>query len=731
MKPANRRALDHALGLPHGYVSRDEPDYYDDDEESDLIRQPDVYGLARTLAQRLGATTLVDIGCGKAAKLLDISHGFDIIGVDFGDNIEFCRRAYPQHRWEELDLEHISQDWLGSIPSSSVVVCGDVIEHLRDPRPLLGLLRSATEAGMSAVVSTPDRALIYPDDRPGPPSLGAHVREWTCSEFRHLLLDHGIPLAAIGWTRPSIGTDEASTILAVAVPGLPVPDDRTPDVADGLISPVHRSPHDHIEHARRLGFDSIEITDAALVLRGLELSAGRAHRRPVHRAPLEVGSGGRGTYPFNLVAVDDVGEACDVDDCRRSVRRHLAISAIGTDPSSDIWADESRRWLLHREHVLSAGFDEANAIRSDLARQLEDSRTAAARTTADLRTQLDDANSTAEKITADLRAQLDDLRAVEADLRRTSAAVEAELRDRLGEAVAAAEEWRARHDEMQRVVEERRAQLTAEAEQRARTLPDTDRSNLSIPAPYAPRRAGSAAARRLAPRFAALLRRAASLPRLGRLQRAADDMAASAVPAHSVPAWLFDAEFYLRAFPPAATSGVSAVAHYDMVGWRLGLSPHPLFAAGWYLGNHPDVRTAGVDPLRHFVEVGWALGYDPHPLFSVSWYLEHSPDVAAAGMNPLEHYLVHGWQEARDPHPLFDSAGYLQRRADVAAAGMNPLVHYVVHGHRERTAPSAVFDPWFYLSRTPQSIESSLPQYWYYLEVGAYCGDVTFDAPTW
>jgi hypothetical protein len=724
MTTTSRRSLNRELCLPLAYVSRDHPDYYDDDDESDLIRQPDVYGLARILAQRLGASTLVDIGCGKATKLLQISDGFDTIGVDFGENIDFCRQAHPELRWEEIDLECISLEWLEGIPPTAVLICGDVIEHLLDPRPLLKLLRAATRAGMTVVMSTPDRSLIHPDGHLGPPALGAHVREWTCSEFRQLLIAHELPLAAIGWTRPSVGTDEASTILAIAVPNLPAPDNGILGVADGLLSPVHRSPHDHLEHARRLGYDSVEVTDPVLVLRGLEFSESRYHHVPICRPPVSVGNGGRGTYPFNLVAVEPGGSAEYIEACQIAVRRHLALALIGTDPSSEIWADASRRWLLHRENVLSSGFIEANSIRRDLEKQLDDLRAAAERTTTDLRVQLEDVR----RIEADLRVQLEDLRRIETDLRWSHLALETELFgqiETLQKSITVIgnelELTCGERDQLRSVLDLRRDQLTTEAEQRMRTVPCVDRTRLVVPASYGPRRAGSAVARRIA----ALVHRMSSIPGCARLHHVADDIVASAVPSRSVPTWLFDADFYAHEFPPAVKSGVSAVAHYDMLGWRLGISPHPLFAAGWYLGNHADVRDAGTDPLRHFVEVGWALGYDPHPLFSVRWYLEHSPDVVAAGINPLEHYLVHGWREGRDPHPLFDTASYLRWRPDVATAGINPLVHYVLHGHRERTAPSNIFDPWFYAAKTPESVASILPQYWYYLEVGALCGDLT------
>ena len=84
-----------------------------------------------------------------------------------------------------------------------------------------------------------------------------------------------------------------------------------------------------------------------------------------------------------------------------------------------------------------------------------------------------------------------------------------------------------------------------------------------------------------------------------------------------------------------------------------------LFDAGWYLLAYPDVASTGDEPLLHYVLHGASEGRKPNPLFDGSWYLGQYRDVAADGANPLAHYVTHGFREGRFPNPMFDSRWYL------------------------------------------------------------------------
>lgn len=74
-----------------------------------------------------------------------------------------------------------------------------------------------------------------------------------------------------------------------------------------------------------------------------------------------------------------------------------------------------------------------------------------------------------------------------------------------------------------------------------------------------------------------------------------------------------------------------------------------MFDAAWYLEAYPDVSKSGMDAAVHYLQFGVAEGRDPGPGFSTRSYLSRNGDVANAGVNPLVHYMLHGKKEGRDP----------------------------------------------------------------------------------
>ena len=202
--------------LPAGYRERGEPEYFDDESEPGIEYQPDVYRKAARLARSVGATTIVDVGCGRARKLAALHPEFELIGLDFGNNIEHCRQAYPFGTWVEHDLDRedsllVDQDVL----AESVVVCADVVEHVGRPQRALRALRATFPPAHAILISTPDRIRINLGRPLGPPFNEAHVREWTRSEFANLLRWCGFERGYLTYTRPFIGASELTTILYV------------------------------------------------------------------------------------------------------------------------------------------------------------------------------------------------------------------------------------------------------------------------------------------------------------------------------------------------------------------------------------------------------------------------------------------------------------------------------------------------------------------------------------
>jgi SAM-dependent methyltransferase len=208
--------LPHGYGIKPGYVARDYRIYFRDDCNTvGITYQPDVYALAGTLADLLDIRTIVDLGCGTAAKLVPLARVAKTVGIDFGDNLENCRNSQPELTWLDHNLE---EDVLGpsmwAIWAPSVIVCADVIEHLLDPTVLLRSIAHGLDSGGVAILSTPDRELVRGTDDYGPPANPHHVREWTAEEFERLLTA-AFRVAQYGHTRNNDRDGKFTTITGI------------------------------------------------------------------------------------------------------------------------------------------------------------------------------------------------------------------------------------------------------------------------------------------------------------------------------------------------------------------------------------------------------------------------------------------------------------------------------------------------------------------------------------
>lgn len=210
--------------IRNGYRSRDHVEYFLDETDDTVTWQPDVYPYAAARAKELGRDVMIDIGCGRAGKLASLAYEYPawtFIGVDFGDNLLWCRDNHPFGEWIEVDLE--TADRLPIAPSlvdRSIVVCSDVIEHLVDPTPALSLIRRLLlEGSAAAVLSTPARERRSGYDAPGPPRNPSHVREWASDEFQALLKASGFEIHYAGLTRSDDASNGLSTQLLLVGAG--------------------------------------------------------------------------------------------------------------------------------------------------------------------------------------------------------------------------------------------------------------------------------------------------------------------------------------------------------------------------------------------------------------------------------------------------------------------------------------------------------------------------------
>ncbi|MGI8558881.1 MAG: class I SAM-dependent methyltransferase [Solirubrobacteraceae bacterium] len=172
------------------------------------------------IAREHGCRRIVDLGCGTARKLVEMHPHYDIIGVDYGSNIGFCRSTYAWGRWIEHDLDSAAPLPLSAADlQGSVIVAADVIEHLQRPERLLAALRLALRHASAAVLSTPERDLTWGAGHRGPPPNECHVREWNQEELRRFLADEGLADPQLGLTRSNNVDPSLQTLLAIVPAG--------------------------------------------------------------------------------------------------------------------------------------------------------------------------------------------------------------------------------------------------------------------------------------------------------------------------------------------------------------------------------------------------------------------------------------------------------------------------------------------------------------------------------
>jgi len=204
--------------IKKGYKHRLKPKYFLDNvgKKSGTIWQPEVYDVSGKLAKMFNCTKIIDLGCGNAEKLIKLYPTFNIIGIDFGLNIQKCKVKYNFGKWIESDLDSgdlidISKDVL----KDSTIICSDVIEHLANPDHLLNNLKIFLDYCPICIISTPERDLTRGKKHNGPPTNLHHIREWNLIELNELLKSYDFNIHSMGVTASNNKNYEKKTIIAV------------------------------------------------------------------------------------------------------------------------------------------------------------------------------------------------------------------------------------------------------------------------------------------------------------------------------------------------------------------------------------------------------------------------------------------------------------------------------------------------------------------------------------
>lgn len=198
--------------------------------------QVPVYRLALQRARERRTGLVVDIGCGSGKKLTRFFESFPgrVIGVDQESGIAIARHRSSTLEWICGDLEddQLWRDLRNVRPD--LVICSDVIEHLRDPITLLNRLSSLVGSGL-LILSTPDRSHMENAAPLGPPMNPLHVREWTTAELCRLVTDCGFDVERVHHLLPrgySVSLHDLRLLAIRALRGLTLPEPRSCQVLE-------------------------------------------------------------------------------------------------------------------------------------------------------------------------------------------------------------------------------------------------------------------------------------------------------------------------------------------------------------------------------------------------------------------------------------------------------------------------------------------------------------------
>jgi hypothetical protein len=212
--------MDTDYFIKKGYSHRLNGCYFDDEfymTQNDIVNQPDVYLLAKFLAERFGCTHIIDIGCKAGNKLDALYSKFHLIGAGHGRDLLHCKAHYPLGHWIEWNLENN-----GIIPITtnilrdSIVICANVLECIRKPQYLVDSIAYFSEYAHAILISSTERDLTSGISHFGPPENSCHVREWNLKEVKQYITAKGLNIAFSGLTvNNSVALEKKNSLVIV------------------------------------------------------------------------------------------------------------------------------------------------------------------------------------------------------------------------------------------------------------------------------------------------------------------------------------------------------------------------------------------------------------------------------------------------------------------------------------------------------------------------------------
>jgi len=162
------------FNIKRGYHCVKNAEVFDDRENKDEWQQT-VYQQALFKLTEIQGKSIIDLGCGSAYKLVNMFGDYDTLGIELRETYHWLLEKYPSKKWmafENLDPSKLQCD---------LVICSDVIEHVRNPDIIMDFLKAIHFRYL--VLSTPERDSVRGTTDFGPPENTSHYREWNREEF--------------------------------------------------------------------------------------------------------------------------------------------------------------------------------------------------------------------------------------------------------------------------------------------------------------------------------------------------------------------------------------------------------------------------------------------------------------------------------------------------------------------------------------------------------------------
>ena len=166
-------------GIRRGYIHRKTVAPFDDTIfEDEYQRQVYIYG--KKQMEGNGYSSVLDIGCGSAFKLIKYFKQYKVCGIEIEPTYTWLKTTYPEFHFYTPD--HTIEEEI------DLIVCSDVIEHVENPDDFINNIKK--RKFKKIIFSTPERDCSRGKYDMGPPKNGHHFREWTFTEFNNFMCKH-------------------------------------------------------------------------------------------------------------------------------------------------------------------------------------------------------------------------------------------------------------------------------------------------------------------------------------------------------------------------------------------------------------------------------------------------------------------------------------------------------------------------------------------------------------